>query len=148
MFTSLKRKVEDTFSPSTSTKKPHHEAQANNAANREIAQQRKDLPIASARLRFLDQANRNDCFVLIGETGSGKTTQIPQFLLEGGFNRPGQCIAVTQPRRVAAISLSQRVGQERGHGKFRLEIYVSIFFYFFPEQQTVRTLFNLQMQCR
>ena len=120
MFTSLKRKVEDTFTSATSTKKPHHEGQANNAANREIAQQRKELPIASARLRFLDQANRNDCFVLIGETGSGKTTQIPQFLLEGGFNRPGQCIAVTQPRRVAAISLSQRVGQERGHGEFRL----------------------------
>ena len=115
MFANLKRKVEDTFAPSASTKKAHHQ---NSEKNREIAKQRRELPIAAARLRFLDQAQKNDCFVLIGETGSGKTTQIPQFLLEGGFNRPGQCIGVTQPRRVAAISLSQRVGQERGNGKF------------------------------
>ena len=115
MFANLKRKVEDTFAPSASTKKAHHQ---NSEKNREIAKQRRELPIAAARLRFLDQAQKNDCFVLIGETGSGKTTQIPQFLLEGGFNRPGQCIGVTQPRRVAAISLSQRVGQEQGKGKF------------------------------
>lgn len=51
-------------------------------------------------------------FSSLGETGSGKTTQIPQYLYEGGISRQG-IIAVTQPRRVAAISLATRVSDEK-----------------------------------
>ncbi|GMF07060.1 unnamed protein product [[Candida] boidinii] len=63
----------------------------------------------------------NDCVIICGETGSGKTTQVPQFLFESGYGSensetPG-LIGVTQPRRVAAVSMAERVGKELGnHG--------------------------------
>jgi hypothetical protein len=52
--------------------------------------------------------------IIEGETGSGKTTQIPQYLYESGFTRDGKKIGCTQPRRVAAMSVSARVAQEMG----------------------------------
>ncbi|KAJ7395596.1 putative ATP-dependent RNA helicase DHX33 [Pitangus sulphuratus] len=74
--------------------------------------QRRSLPIAAARGPLLARLRRLDSAVLIGETGSGKTTQLPQYLYEVGIGHPG-LIAVTQPRRVAAVTLAARVAEEK-----------------------------------
>ncbi|KAK2828807.1 hypothetical protein Q5P01_019841 [Channa striata] len=74
--------------------------------------QRKQLPIHQAKPQLLTQLRQLHNAILIGETGSGKTTQIPQYLYEAGIGRQG-IIAITQPRRVAAISLAGRVAEEK-----------------------------------
>ncbi|XP_048873051.1 ATP-dependent RNA helicase DHX33 [Brienomyrus brachyistius] len=74
--------------------------------------QRKHLPIYQAKSQLINRLRQLDSAVLIGETGSGKTTQIPQYLYEAGIGRQG-IIAITQPRRVAAISLAGRVAEEK-----------------------------------
>ncbi|XP_062470909.1 ATP-dependent RNA helicase DHX33 [Pezoporus occidentalis] len=77
-----------------------------------VEQQRRSLPIFPVRGRLLGHIRGLDSAVVIGETGSGKTTQIPQYLYEAGIGRQGT-IAVTQPRRVAAIALATRVSDEK-----------------------------------
>ncbi|GAA6063790.1 hypothetical protein JCM10212_001360 [Sporobolomyces blumeae] len=82
----------------------------------EIAASRMELPIVKEEDRIMEAIRGNAVTVLCGETGSGKTTQIGQFLWEAGFgdkssDNPGM-IAITQPRRVAALSTSERVRTE------------------------------------
>ncbi|KAJ1737251.1 ATP-dependent RNA helicase [Coemansia sp. Benny D160-2] len=80
-----------------------------------LKEQRQKLPIYGARDAIIEQVKTHNSLVIVGETGSGKTTQIPQYLLESGFSRYGQtAIAVTQPRRVAATSIAKRVAEEVG----------------------------------
>ncbi|CCK71453.1 RNA helicase KNAG_0H00370 [Huiozyma naganishii CBS 8797] len=76
---------------------------------------RKTLPVFQNRGEIMKYLNANQVTVLIGETGSGKSTQIPQFMYENlQRNSKGGSIAVTQPRRVAAINLATRVASEYG----------------------------------
>ena len=55
----------------------------------------------------LEALAAHDCVIVMGDTGCGKTTQLPQLLLDAGFDR----VCVTQPRRVAAISAAHRVAE-------------------------------------
>jgi hypothetical protein len=73
--------------------------------------QRQELPIFKAEKEILAAVSKHDTLVLVGETGSGKTTQLPQFLHAAGYSKRGM-IAITQPRRVAATSVAARVAQE------------------------------------
>ena len=72
---------------------------------------RKSLPIYSIRQKLIAEIQKNPTLILLGETGSGKTTQIPQYIHETQPQMRGM-IACTQPRRVAAITVAQRVAQE------------------------------------
>ena len=78
----------------------------------EILAKRRTLPIWEQKQEFLDKIEENQILVLIGETGSGKTTQIPSFLLESSCIRGKKMIGCTQPRRVAAMSVAKRVSDE------------------------------------
>ncbi|KAI9295977.1 P-loop containing nucleoside triphosphate hydrolase protein [Neoconidiobolus thromboides FSU 785] len=78
-----------------------------------ILTKRSQLPVQKQRKDFLDLIHKNQTVVLEGETGSGKTTQIPQFLLYDELPQlKGKMIACTQPRRVAAMSVAKRVSEE------------------------------------
>ncbi|KAI0590435.1 Pre-mRNA-splicing factor ATP-dependent RNA helicase prp16 [Pyrenophora tritici-repentis] len=70
------------------------------------------LPIAQLKDQLLYTIETYPVTVVVGETGSGKTTQIPKFLLEAGWCNTGQQIAITQPRRIACTSVAARVAEE------------------------------------
>ncbi|KAG5924290.1 hypothetical protein E4U42_004707 [Claviceps africana] len=84
----------------------------------EIQEARLKLPVVSEEQRIMEAIHNHDIVVICGATGSGKTTQVPQFLYEAGYGSPTSptpgMIAVTQPRRVAAVSMSRRVADELG----------------------------------
>ncbi|CCW61525.1 unnamed protein product [Phytomonas sp. EM1] len=89
--------------------------------SKSIEEQREGLPVLREEQPIVEAINSasRTCVLVCGETGSGKTTQIPQFLWEAGyghaesssFGREG-CILVTEPRRVAAVSMARRVAEE------------------------------------
>ncbi|OLN85036.1 putative ATP-dependent RNA helicase DHR1 [Colletotrichum chlorophyti] len=83
-----------------------------------IQEARMKLPVVAEEQRIMEMIHNNDIVVVCGSTGSGKTTQVPQFLYEAGYGSPNSdtpgMIGVTQPRRVAAVSMSKRVAEELG----------------------------------
>ncbi len=74
-----------------------------------------DLPITARKDDIVAAIRANQVVVLAGETGSGKTTQIPKMCLEAGLGIEAK-IGCTQPRRVAALSISKRIAEELGVG--------------------------------
>lgn len=87
-----------------------------------ISEQRKQLPVYAMRSQLISAIQENQFLVIVGETGSGKTTQIVQYAYEDGLNitknpdgtMSSKIIGCTQPRRVAAVSVAKRVAEEVG----------------------------------
>ncbi|KAJ7702475.1 pre-mRNA splicing factor [Mycena rosella] len=79
-----------------------------------IQNQRERLPIFKHRDKLLYAIEKYGVIIVVGQTGCGKTTQLPQYLLESGWAANGNIIACTQPRRVAATSVAGRVASEVG----------------------------------
>ena len=79
-----------------------------------IEDTRKSLPIYGFRDQIIQAVKDHQVLIIVGETGSGKTTQIPQYLHEAGFTKGDLKIGCTQPRRVAAMSVAARVAEEVG----------------------------------
>ncbi|KAK6845553.1 pre-mRNA-splicing factor ATP-dependent RNA helicase prp43 [Apiospora arundinis] len=78
-----------------------------------ILKSRRDLPVHKQRKEFLEMYHKSQILVFVGETGSGKTTQIPQYVLYDELPQlNNKLVACTQPRRVAAMSVAQRVADE------------------------------------
>ena len=72
-----------------------------------------DLPISRRREEIANALRRHQVVVVVGETGSGKTTQLPKIALEVAGNRRGM-LGCTQPRRLAAVAVARRIAEEVG----------------------------------
>jgi pre-mRNA-splicing factor ATP-dependent RNA helicase DHX16 len=83
-------------------------------AAKTIEETRKSLPIHAYRQELIDAVKEHQVLIVVAETGSGKTTQLPQYLHEAGFTAGGAKVGCTQPRRVAAMSVAARVAEEMG----------------------------------
>ncbi|KAJ2529256.1 hypothetical protein GGH20_002305, partial [Coemansia sp. RSA 1937] len=81
---------------------------------RTIKEVRDSLPVFKYRNELLSAIEQFQVMIIVGETGSGKTTQITQYLREAGYTKDGKRIGCTQPRRVAAMSVAARVAEEVG----------------------------------
>lgn len=108
-----KRNTRETTGQTDQAQSRRHTRPATKMSQRSILEQRRQLPATKVKDEFLRVVAENQVVVVIGETGSGKTTQLPQFLFGDGYGERG-LIGITQPRRVAAVSVSKRVGEEMG----------------------------------
>uniref|UniRef100_A0A0E0P9C1 Probable ATP-dependent RNA helicase spindle-E n=1 Tax=Oryza rufipogon TaxID=4529 RepID=A0A0E0P9C1_ORYRU len=96
--------------------KKHLENKMKQSSYLKMLEARASLPISRFKDHFLQLLKENDVIVVCGETGCGKTTQVPQFILDDMIESElgGYCsIVCTQPRRIAAISVAERVSSER-----------------------------------
>lgn len=113
----VSRSVRDTGSSAESSEEIHNRptTTSHSRAATEMTVFREKLPAFKKRAEILQEVEARQVLLITGETGCGKTTQVPQFLLEDALERNRRCrIVCTQPRRIAAIAMAERVAQERG----------------------------------
>ena len=101
-----------------------------------IQEVRRSLPVYKYREQFLEAVKEHQVIIVVGETGSGKTTQLPQYLVEAGYCKGGKKVGCTQPRRVAAMSVAARVSEEMGT-KLGLDVGYSIRFEDCTSERTI-----------
>lgn len=91
---------------------------SNYAAYQKMLQSRMQLPMWQFRQQVVDMVEREQVVIICGETGCGKSTQVPSFLLEHQLSQGRPCkIYCTEPRRISALSLARRVSEELGEGR-------------------------------
>ncbi|KAI0651669.1 P-loop containing nucleoside triphosphate hydrolase protein [Trametes meyenii] len=114
--TSLAQHLQDSAKKASDGSQPRTRKIVSVTRPPEVEEARLLLPIVAEEQPIMEAILLNSVVIICGETGSGKTTQVPQFLFEAGFGTPGSdnpgMIGVTQPRRVAAMSMASRVAQE------------------------------------
>lgn len=102
-----------------------------------ISDVRNSLPVFSVKNELMNIVREHQICVIVGETGSGKTTQLTQYLYDEGYARFGT-ICCTQPRRVAAVSVAQRVAEEfNGGSELGMEVGYTIRFEDNTSEKTV-----------
>ncbi|ALC38952.1 CG3225 [Drosophila busckii] len=110
----LKPDTDDAIADTGGDTEPQSSAFVFNANhNLGLVEQRERLPIRQYRDQILYCLENYQVLILVGETGSGKSTQVPQYLYEFGWHTKGM-IGITEPRRVSTVTLANRVAQERG----------------------------------
>lgn len=109
-----KDKAKGGESSSSEDEEPKVKSEPKDNSEMTIDEVRKSLPVYPFRQTLIDAIREHQVLIIEGETGSGKTTQVPQYLYESGFCDDGKKIGCTQPRRVAAMSVAARVAQEMG----------------------------------
>jgi len=108
----------NTFDANVDYKRLHDELEHKRTHVHELAQismKRQTLPVFKFKEEIIERVNANQVVLLAGSTGCGKTTQVPQFLLDDCWSngKPAKIIC-TQPRRISAMTVSDRIANERG----------------------------------
>ncbi|KAJ1731311.1 hypothetical protein LPJ61_002595 [Coemansia biformis] len=106
--------LEDTLNPDKHVDERQLAIEEYERKRRTLKEVRESLPVFKYRDSLLAAIEQYQVMIIVGETGSGKTTQITQYLREAGYTRDGKRIGCTQPRRVAAMSVAARVAEEVG----------------------------------
>ncbi|XP_053377827.1 pre-mRNA-splicing factor ATP-dependent RNA helicase DHX16-like isoform X1 [Mercenaria mercenaria] len=124
--------------PDTITEKGRKEQEMSESQKKKLSikETQRNLPIYPFKQGLLEAVEQFQVLIIEGETGSGKTTQIPQYLYKAGYCKDGMKVGCTQPRRVAAMSVAARVAEEMGF-KLGNEVGYSIQFEDCTSERTV-----------